>query len=131
MEQIGKYRVVRLIGSGGMGRVYEAVDPIIGRRVAIKTLSLNIISDAEAHGRFFREAQAAGRLSHPHLITIYDTGEFEGHPFLVMEYLEGEDLSKVILGRQLTLPEKLQLMIQMCHGLTYAHGHGVVHRDIK
>src|SRR4030095_4301682 len=99
--------------------------------VAVKTLSLNIVHDAEAHSRFFREAQAAGQLSHPHLITIFATGEADGHPYLVMEYLEGEDLSRVIAGRPLSLSERLQLMIQMCHGLGYAHGHGVVHRDIK
>jgi serine/threonine-protein kinase len=131
MEQIGKYRVVRPIGAGGMGRVYEALDPLIGRRVAIKTLSLDILNDAEARSRFFREARAAGQLSHPHLITIFDTGESDGHPYLVMEFLEGEDLSRVIIGRQLSLSTKLQLMTQMCHGLSYAHDHGVIHRDIK
>src|SRR5262245_57148311 len=131
MEQIGKYHVVRLIGAGGMGRVYEAHDPLIDRRVAIKTLSLDILNDAEARSRFFREARAAGQLSHPHLITIFDTGESDGHPYLVMEFLECEDLSRVLVGRQLPLATKLQLMTQMCHGLAYAHDRGVVHRDIK
>src|SRR3984893_15464670 len=96
MDTIGKYKLVRVIGEGGMGRVYEAIDPVIGRRVAIKTISLNVVSDAETRSRFFREAQAAGRLSHPNLITIHDIGEAEGVPFIVMEYLEGMDLSRAI-----------------------------------
>ena len=75
MDTIGKYKLVRVIGEGGMGRVYEAMDPIIGRRVAVKTISLNVVADAETRARFFREAQAAGQLSHPNLITIHDIGE--------------------------------------------------------
>src|SRR6476660_2645443 len=91
MDTIGKYQLIRVIGEGGMGRVYEAMDPVIGRRVAVKTISLDV-ADAETRTRFFREAQAAGQLSHPNLITIHDIGEAEGTPYIVMELLEGTDL---------------------------------------
>ncbi|HEY2905550.1 MAG TPA: protein kinase [Vicinamibacterales bacterium] len=131
METIGKYQIVRVLGQGGMGRVYEAVDPIIGRRVAIKTISANIVADEEARARFFREAQAAGRLSHHNLITIYDIGEADGSPYIVMEYLDGADLSRTIRGGRLSYDRKLQIMIDVCEGLAYAHGRDIVHRDIK
>jgi serine/threonine protein kinase len=131
MENIGKYKIIRMIGEGGMGRVYEAVDPIIGRRVAIKTIALNIAADAETRARFFREAQAAGQLSHPNLITIHDIGEADGQPYIVMEYLEGADLSRKIRSERMPLDTKLQIMIDMCDGLAFAHGNDVVHRDIK
>jgi serine/threonine protein kinase len=131
METIGKYQIVRVLGQGGMGRVYEAVDPIIGRRVAIKTISANIVADEEARARFFREAQAAGRLSHQNLITIYDIGEADGSPYIVMEYLDGADLSRTIRGGRLSYERKLQIMIDVCEGLAYAHGRDIVHRDIK
>ena len=131
METIGKYQIVRVLGQGGMGRVYEAVDPMIGRRVAIKTISANIVADEEARARFFREAQAAGRLSHHNLITIYDIGEADGSPYIVMEYLDGADLSRTIRGGRLSYERKLQIMIDVCEGLAYAHGRDIVHRDIK
>jgi eukaryotic-like serine/threonine-protein kinase len=131
MQSIGKYEVVRVLGEGGMGRVYEAIDPMIGRRVAIKTISGNVIADEEARARFFREAQAAGRLSHPNLITIHDIGETDGSPYIVMEYLEGTDLGGAIRGGRLSFATKLQIMIDICEGLAYAHGRDVVHRDIK
>jgi serine/threonine protein kinase len=131
METIGKYQIVRVLGEGGMGRVYEAVDPIIGRRVAIKTISANVVADDEARARFFREAQAAGRLSHHNLITIYDIGEAGDTPYIVMEYLDGADLSRTIRGGRLSFDRKLQIMIDVCEGLAYAHGRDIVHRDIK
>jgi serine/threonine protein kinase len=131
METIGKYQIVRVLGNGGMGRVYEAVDPIIGRRVAIKTISANFVGDEETRARFFREAQAAGRLSHHNLITIYDIGEADGSPYIVMEYLDGADLSRTIRGGRLSYDRKLQIMIDVCEGLAYAHGRDIVHRDIK
>src|SRR5882757_5466559 len=96
MDTIGKYKLVRVIGEGGMGRVYEAIDPVIGRRVAIKTISLDVVTDEETRSRFFREAQAAGQLSHPNLITIHDIGDQDGMPYIVMEYLEGMDLNRKI-----------------------------------
>jgi serine/threonine-protein kinase len=131
MDTIGKYKLVRVIGEGGMGRVYEAIDPIIGRRVAIKTISLNVVTDAETRSRFFREAQAAGQLSHPNLITIHDIGDADGTPYIVMEFLEGMDLNHKIRQERLSYDAKLQIMIDVCEGLAFAHGHDIVHRDIK
>ena len=131
MDVIGKYQLVRLIGEGGMGRVYEAIDPIIGRRVAIKTISLNTVIDAETRSRFFREAQAAGQLSHPNLITIHDIGDAEGTPYIVMEFLEGMDLQQKIRQERLSYDTKMQIMIDVCEGLVFAHGHDIIHRDIK
>ena len=131
MQQIGKYLVVRLIGEGGMGRVYEATDPIINRHVAIKTISGHLLQTPEARGRFVREAQAAGQLSHPNLITIHDIAEHDGAPFIVMEYLDGEELTAIIAKRRTALDAKLRMMIDVCEGLAYAHVKGLVHRDIK
>ena len=131
MQQIGKYLVVRLIGEGGMGRVYEATDPIINRHVAIKTISGHLLQTPEARGRFVREAQAAGQLSHPNLITIHDIAEHDGAPFIVMEYLVGEELTETIAKRKAPLDLKLRMMIDVCQGLAYAHAKGLVHRDIK
>ncbi|MCU1381599.1 MAG: protein kinase [Acidobacteria bacterium] len=131
MDTIGKYKLVRVIGEGGMGRVYEAMDPVIGRRVAIKTISLNIVADDETRSRFFREAQAAGRLSHPNLITIHDIGDANGTPYIVMEFLEGMDLNHKIRQERLSYDTKMQIMIDVCEGLAFAHGHDIVHRDIK
>jgi len=131
MDTIGKYKLVRVIGEGGMGRVYEAMDPIIGRRVAVKTISLNFATDQETRARFFREAQAAGQLSHPNLITIHDIGEQEDMPYIVMEYLEGMDLSRAIQQQQLSYDRKIQIMVDVCEGLAFAHSHDIVHRDIK
>jgi serine/threonine-protein kinase len=111
--------------------VYEAVDPVIGRRVAIKRLSADIVGDAEARARFFREAQAAGQLSHPNLITIHDIGEADGHPYIVMEFLEGADLNRALKGEPLSLETKLRIMTELCEGLAFAHSHDVIHRDIK
>jgi len=131
MDTIGKYQLVRVIGEGGMGRVYEAMDPIIGRRVAVKTIALNFATDPETRARFFREAQAAGQLSHPNLITIHDIGEQKDMPYIVMEYLEGMDLSRAIQQQQLSYDRKMQIMVDVCEGLAFAHAHEIVHRDIK
>lgn len=131
MDTIGKYTLVRVIGEGGMGRVFEAIDPIIGRHVAIKTISLDVATDAEARARFFREAQAAGQLSHPNLITIHDIGDDAGTPYIVMEFLEGLDLSRKIRQERLSYDTKMQIMVDVCEGLAFAHHHAIVHRDIK
>ena len=131
MDTIGKYKLVRVIGEGGMGRVYEAIDPVIGRRVAVKTISLDAVTEVETRSRFFREAQAAGQLSHPNLITIHDIGEAEGTPYIVMEFLEGMDLNRKMRQERLSYDAKMQIMIDVCEGLSFAHGHDIVHRDIK
>jgi len=129
--KIGKYQIVRVLGEGGMGRVYEATDPIIGRRVAVKVISLGV-DTPDSRARFFREAQAAGCLSHSNIITIYDIGgEPDQAPYIVMEYLDGTDLSRQLAGGLLSIEKKIQIAVDICEGLAHAHENGIIHRDIK
>jgi len=104
---------------------------VINRRVAIKTVSQAVLGSPEARARFLREAQAAGQLSHPNLITIFDVGEHDGVPYIVMELLEGEELTDTIAKGKLSVEMKLRVMSDVCRGLAYAHAKGLVHRDIK
>jgi serine/threonine protein kinase len=132
LDQIGKYKVQAQVGEGAMGIVYRALDPVLNRTVAIKVMSESVARDEALRGRFLREAQAAGSLQHPNVITIYDFGEVEGHLFIAMEFVEGQDLHEVMArGVPLPLGEKLDIMIDVLNGLDYAHKRGVVHRDIK
>lgn len=132
MNTIGRYQLVEKLGQGGMGVVYRAFDTLLERVVAVKLIGTSIESSAELRERFFREARAAGQLSHPNIITIYDLGEFEGQPYIAMEYLEGEDLQqRVARPEKMSLARKLELAIDLCAGLEYAHACGVVHRDVK
>ena len=112
--------------------VFKARDPFIGRLVAVKTITAGIAEDPDLLERFRREAQAAGGLQHPNIVTIYEMSEFEGTPFIAMEYLEGASLEKTI-GEQLRLPlvDKLGYLVQACRALDYAHRRGVIHRDVK
>jgi len=129
--RIGRYQITRLIGRGGMGHLYLANDPNTGRNVAIKVLSTTDDSD-EFRARFGREARVLASLNHPNIVHIYDTGDFEGSPFIVMEYVAGETLEAMIKRRApLTVSDKLRLMMELCAGLAQAHDAGVVHRDIK
>jgi serine/threonine-protein kinase len=132
LRQLGKYEIVAKIGQGAMGEVFRAHDPILGRDVAIKTMTATIGTDEELRKRFHREAQSAARLSHPNIITIYDFGEDQGKVYMAMELLEGNDL-KDLIGRHtpMSLEQKLGLMEQICDGLAFAHGKDVVHRDLK
>ena len=131
-EQIGKYRVLERIGRGGMGTVFKAHDPILDRPVALKVISPEIEVTDELRARFFREAQACARLSHPNIITIYDMGEHDGRLFIVMELLDGEELRRLIAqSKPLALEDKLSVIAQICDGLHYAHEKGIVHRDVK
>jgi hypothetical protein len=131
-ETVGKYEIVERIGRGGMGLVYKARDPILDRFVALKVISTDADITEELRARFFREAQACARLSHPNIVTVYDMGEHEGRLFFVMELLEGDELRKLIAQRTaLTLQDKLSIMMQVCDGLHYAHERGIVHRDVK
>jgi predicted Ser/Thr protein kinase len=132
IQKIGKYRILERVGRGGMGLVYKAHDPVLDRVVALKVISGEVDVTDELRTRFFREAQACARLSHPNIITVYDLGEEDGHLFIVMEFLEGEELKQLIgQRRSIFLEDKLSLMIQVCDGLEYAHQKGIVHRDIK
>jgi serine/threonine-protein kinase len=129
----GKYRLVRLLGSGGMGEVYEAQHSAIGRRFAIKFLHSLLASNGESVARFQREAQAAGGLENENIAAVVDIGTADdGAPFLVMEYLEGEDLAKLLVrGGPLSVPRAAYIIIQACRGLAAAHSRGIVHRDLK
>ena len=136
MDKIGKYTVSSEIGRGGMGIVYRAHDPYIGRTVAIKTVRLDLLRQEtgrdEALKRFLREAQAAGNLSHPNIVTIYDVGEHEGLIYIAMEHVDGASLEAMLQqGRKFSLEEIERLVAQVAAALDYAHGRGIVHRDIK
>lgn len=126
---IGKYDIVEKIGSGGFGTVYKGWDPVIKRHVAIKTCE---VGSKDIRTRFFREAQLAGGLQHPNITLVYEFG-FEGDvPFLVQEFLSGEDLDRMIkAGTPLPLQDKLKIMLGIAFGLEYAHKAGVMHRDVK
>src|SRR5580698_2212288 len=130
-RHIGKYEVTGVLGRGGMGVVYQAEDKRIGRLVAIKTLTEGFSSQADMMERFYREAHA-GILHHPNIVIVYDLGDQDGVPFIVMEHVTGEPLDKIIAsGRQLPLIDRLSIIEQVCSALGYAHERGVVHRDIK
>jgi len=132
---LGRYEISGELGRGAMGIVYKGVDPTIHRTVAIKTLRLSEFEDeelAEIKRRFFREAESAGLLNHPNIVSIYDAGEEHDLAYIAMEYLEGEDLAKYTRKEALLpLRDVLQIIIQVADALDYAHGKEVVHRDIK
>ena len=128
----GRYTVERLLGRGGMATVYLAHDRELDRTVAVKVLDERFAADEEVAGRFRREALTAARLGHPNVVAVYDTGVDDGAEYIVMEHVDGEGLDAV-LARETTLaPEHVvELAVQACAGLGYAHGQGVVHRDVK
>jgi serine/threonine protein kinase len=129
-SKIGKYNVEGILGRGGMGIVYKAVDSQIGRYVAIKMILSG--GDQSLLERFQSEARSTGSLQCPNIVTVYDFGEQDGNPYLVMQYLEGSSLESMIQKNvSLTLSDKLGIIIDVCNGLAYAHQRGVIHRDIK
>jgi hypothetical protein len=130
-RRVGKFELHELIGEGAMGTVWRAYDSVIRRYVALKLLS-RAGRTADARERFLREARAAGALQHPNIITIYDLGESDGQLFIALELVDGRDLSALIaLGEPLALERKLDIVIEVLQGLSYAHERGVIHRDIK
>lgn len=130
--RVGKYVIDSVLGRGGMGEVYKAHDPALGRYVALKIMRGPSLDDSVAKERFIREAQAAGGLRHPNIVTIYDLGEVEGQMFIAMEFIHGDDLEKVIKTRaSLSIEDRLNMMIQVCEGVSYAHKNSIVHRDLK
>src|SRR5262249_5305468 len=132
---IGKYTIVRPLGKGAMGMVYEGYDPGIERRVAIKTILADYIEAAdmgEAVARFKREAQAGGRLQHPRIVAVYEYGEDKDMAYIVMEYVEGRELKRMLSGGPpLEVIDVFEIMKQLLGALDYSHKQGVVHRDIK
>ena len=131
-KKIGRYKIEGLLGKGTMGVVFKAYDPALERHAAIKVMNTDVDVDDELRARFFREARSAAKLSHPNIISIYELGENRKRPFIAMEYVEGEDLKAIIKKRAfIPLKEKLSWVSHICEGLDYAHGHGVIHRDIK
>jgi serine/threonine protein kinase len=132
LAEIGKYRIISQIGEGAMGVVYRGIDPVLNRPVAIKVMNDAVARDKELRARFLREAQSAGSLQHPNVVTVYDFGEVDGHPFIAMELVEGADLDELLRrNAPLTLVEKIDIVIDVLNGLSYAHKRGIVHRDIK
>lgn len=133
IKKLGRYEILYELGKGSMGIVYKAVDPLIDRTVAIKTINFNLSGDEIAGfvERFNREAKSAGRLNHPNIVTIYDVGKTGDTAFIAMEHLEGQDLKEIIAG-QIMPPERIaEIAAQIADGLAFAHDNGVVHRDIK
>jgi formylglycine-generating enzyme required for sulfatase activity/predicted Ser/Thr protein kinase len=136
MKKIGKYTISAEIGKGGMGVLYRAQDPFIGRTVAIKTIRMDVLQQTtgkeEALKRFLREAQSVGNLSHPNIVTIYDVGEDEGLIYIAMEFIDGHSLEDLLKqNKRFSLDEIVQLFSQIGAALDYAHQKGIVHRDIK
>jgi serine/threonine-protein kinase len=130
--QIGRYRIVDRIGKGAMGVVYRARDEQLGRTVAVKVLMTDFAEEPEVRTRFYREAQSAGRLLHRNIITIFDLGDDRGRAYIVMELLAGATLTDHMARPEAAdLESKLDLMMQVCEGLSAAHAAGIIHRDIK
>ena len=132
---IGKYELRAQLGRGAMGVVYEAFDTVIERKVALKLLRTDVFSAEQlpdVRARFKREAHSAGKLSHPNIVTIFDYGEHEGAPFIVMDLMSGQELSRRLeAGARLPIPEAVKIITDLLAALSYAHEGGVVHRDIK
>ncbi len=133
-EQLGRYKIVDVIGRGAMGTVYKAIDPAIDRIVAIKTVNLALSKEdlAEYEARFQQEIKAAGRLNHPNIVTIYDVGRNEKLAYMAMEFLDGTELKDLLAsGERPNVEITVDLMAQVADGLAFAHERDVVHRDIK
>ncbi len=130
-ETVSHYRILDKLGGGGMGVIYEAEDTRLGRHVALKFIPENLAGDRNALDRFEREARAASQLNHPNICTIHDIEDHDGHPFIVMEKLEGESLKQKIHHHPLPLPQLVDIALQVASALEASHAKGIIHRDIK
>jgi DNA helicase-2/ATP-dependent DNA helicase PcrA len=128
---IAHYRIIELIGAGGMGAVYKAHDEKLHRIVALKVLPADAVSHEDRRRRFLQEARAASALNHPHILTVYEIGEADGKPFMATEYVQGDTLRRKIGSRPLPFRDALEIAIQIAEGLRKAHEHGIIHRDLK
>src|SRR5438128_11848444 len=130
-ETISHYRSIQKLGAGGMGEVYLAEDTQLGRRVAIKLLSPELVADERANKRLVKEARAAATLDHPNICSIYEVSEEDDRSFIVIQHIEGETLDIRMKRQPFDLPELLSIAMQVADALTEAHAHGINHRDIK
>ncbi len=130
-SKLGPYEILGPIGAGGMGEVYRARDPRLGREVAVKILPASFSADPDRLRRFEQEARAAGVLNHPNITAVYDIGSADGAPYVVQELLEGESLRSVLAGSKLSPRKAVDYSLQIAHGLAAAHEKGIVHRDLK
>ena len=132
-EQLGQYQILAPLGAGGMGEVYVARDPSLGRKVAIKLLPVRLSGDKETLARFTREARSASALNHPNIVTIHEVGmdQGSGSPYIVMEYIDGRDLRSLVSNGPLPNRKTLDIAAQIADGLAAAHEQGIVHRDLK
>ena len=129
--RLGPYEIRGLLGAGGMGEVYRAFDPRLGREVAVKVLPEEVGRDPERLARFDREARAVAALNHPNILTVHDVGTQDATPYVVLELLEGETLRELAARRTPTQRQVLSLAVQAARGLEAAHARGVLHRDLK
>jgi predicted Ser/Thr protein kinase len=130
-SMFGKYQILAKLGKGGMGEVYRAIQPGLGRLVAIKILPPEMQRDPEFLERFNREAKALARLNHPNIVTVHDFGLEAGRYYIAMEFVDGANLRQLLKEKKLTAEQALRIVPQVCDALDYAHEEGVVHRDIK
>src|SRR5438067_840181 len=130
-SRLGPYEIVAPLGAGGMGEVYRAKDPRLGREVAVKVLPASFSNDPDRLRRFEQEARAAGLLNHPNITAVFDIGSHDGAPYVVSELLEGETLRAELAGDRLAPRKAIDYAIQLAHGLAAAHEKGIVHRDLK
>ena len=128
---LGPYEILSFIAAGGMGEVYRARDPRLGRDVAIKVLPADRVGDADRRRRFIHEAHAASALNHPHIVTIHEIESANGMDFIVMEYVRGKSLDQLIVRRGMRMSELLRIAIAVADALAAAHARGIVHRDLK
>jgi eukaryotic-like serine/threonine-protein kinase len=130
-QTVSHYRIVSKLGGGGMGVVYDAIDPRLGRHVALKFIPDTLVNDPKSLSRFLLEARAASQLNHPGICTIHDIEDLDGHPFIVMEKLEGMSLKDRLRGEPMKVDEVLDIGIQVADALAACHAKGIIHRDIK